>query len=308
MSNKIPLVNAPIGESGVTFTPDKFPQWVAYIASTLEGDSSGGGGGSNPLITGYGRIAGSDYFSTDLNAPRVPETPSLTVEIPNATYVVGARNVTVDEPGSFLSLSGVPPNMAGKYGYLTARAIEDSGGEFTLEILPSNWFDVLQPALSEAGLTCIGKVTSDADSVTAIDGTSADVIVPLSALRAQIKILGGAGKGEAAPTGEVSRTEFNLLKNGMETLQGQIADLEAKLASQSGASELFPQPFALLADEIAINRAGLAEVNPHAVERGQISVIVKSAGLGQSDTPNYSPTTGDPLELPIDIATGVGGP
>lgn len=301
----IPLFNAPIGESGFNFTPDQFPRWLAYIQPQLEtlgGDGAGATGALDADIVGVGRIAGADYFTTDATAPRVPGSIALAVEIPNGKWFVQGHKIEVDEVGGALLLSGVPTG-ASSYGYVSAREIEETG-EWALEVAPENWFATLQPQLSAQGLACLGRVTSDFDGVTALDGARADVIWPLPVIQQRLKDLGG--DGGTNPDAGVTPAAFNALKTRVTTLESQIAQILAKLDAL-GYSNAFPSDTDQLASQLGAVAAGLAEVNPPAIERLQISVVVATAGLGQNDTPNYSPSTGDPLELPLD-ENAVGGP
>ena len=103
----------------------------------------------------------------------------------------------------------------------------------------------------------------------------------------------------------ITPVAFNALQNRVKQNETDIESLKAQIATLKLGADLFPAPFDILADEIAISRAGLAEVNPHSIERGQISVVVATAGHGQNDTPDYSPDTGDILELAWNGEEGV---
>lgn len=133
----------------------------------------------------------------------------------------------------------------------------------------------------------------------------------MDALRKRLDALSAPPvEGEDNDT-DLTVASFRELKSQVGLLEGKIADLDAKIIKLSGGKDPFPAPFDILADEIALNRSGLAEVNPPSIERGQISVVVANAGHGQHSTPDFtpnSPTTGDPLELPWDAAAGVFGP
>jgi hypothetical protein len=87
----------------------------------------------------------------------------------------------------------------------------------------------------------------------------------------------------------------------------RLATLEAQQAAQAESNDDSPTPLDQAFDEIAINRLGLAEVNPHAIERGQISVITANAGHGQGGTPDYSPNTGKEKEMAFNAADGTFG-
>ncbi|RYG75448.1 hypothetical protein EON80_00640 [bacterium] len=103
--------------------------------------------------------------------------------------------------------------------------------------------------------------------------------------------------------------QFAALQGDLAAALVRIATLEAGLASLN-SNEMgidYPTELDQAFDEIAITRAGLAEVNPTAIERGQISVITANAGMGQFDGPVYSPTTGDPNELVYNPANGTFG-
>jgi hypothetical protein len=120
---------------------------------------------------------------------------------------------------------------------------------------------------------------------------------------------GGGGGGE--DTGTPSPAYWTQLyspgvpSSAREVVENRFAAIEAVLAAQKSGVDPFPAPFDLLADQIAILTAGLAEVNPPSVERGQISAIGANFGIGQNSTPNYSPDTNDPLELPFDEEEGL---
>ena len=79
--------------------------------------------------------------------------------------------------------------------------------------------------------------------------------------------------------------------------EAEIAKLKAQAAT--GTQDV-PQSTELAFDHIALLWAGLAEVNPAAIERAPVAVVVKTAGHGQFDTPDFSPDTDphDPRELP----------
>ena len=130
-------------------------------------------------------------------------------------------------------------------------------------------------------------------------------------LRKRLDALSAPPTGTTGSGTELTVATFNALKQRVTDLEGKLADIDAKILKLAGGNDPFPAPFDILADEIALNRSGLAEVNPPSVERGQISVVVANAGHGQNDTPDFSPdspTTNDPLELPWDGATGLFGP
>ncbi len=136
----------------------------------------------------------------------------------------------------------------------------------------------------------------------------------MNALRQRLDALshtGTDGGGDGGGNSTVTIAQFRDLQNRTTVLEGTLDDLRAEIAKLGGGNDPFPAPFDVLADEIALNRSGLAEVNPPSIERGQISVVVANAGKGQNDTPNFapnSPTTNDPLELPWDADEGVFGP
>ena len=308
----LPKTGGEIFDTDVLFTPDEMPRAWDMTMEELESLGAGSASGLDPLITGYGRIAGRDYFSTDATAPRVPSSPALVLEIPNAMWFVEGRKILVDEPNGALIIAGVPAN-AQKYGYISAREIEDSGGEWTLEITPEHWFDELQPELSAAGLACIGHVTSDFDSVTDIDGADVDVIVPNFVLSRVLKNLlkaptgGGGGILSFMTTQTVSPEDSTTNKAYVD---GLIQDLAATIESTraTGGVDAFPDNTTILVDHVALLTAGVGEVNPPAIERLQISVMGAGFGHGQNSTPDFSPDTNDPRELPFDPRTGTSSP
>lgn len=287
MSIQIPRLNQPIGESGVNFTPGKFPEWIAYVAPQLEALEGGtGGNGLGTDVTGFGRIAGADYFGADSTAPRPPASPALALELPNAKWLVENRLLEIDEPGGALLLFGVPANMAaGQYGYVSTFEIEGSEGEFSLEIRPENWFEALQPDLSAAGLACIGKVTSDADTVIAIDGTDADVIVPLAALRRQLKVLGGTTDGGAdggEDTGSgVSILMWNALKKSLEDLRTEFAAFKAANGGDSPVAVRLMGRVENLRTDHSILAASVVRQSPRTAKRLRSAVVLPGqSGIG----------------------------
>ncbi|BCM88859.1 hypothetical protein IAD21_00701 [Abditibacteriota bacterium] len=133
----------------------------------------------------------------------------------------------------------------------------------------------------------------------------------MDALRQRLDALSAPTTAGEGSEGGLTLANFNDLLNRTSALEGTLADLRAQIAKLGGGNDPFPAPFDILADEIALTRSGLAEVNPPAIERGQISLIVANAGKGQNDTPNFAPNTptpNDPLELPWDAQQGLFGP
>jgi hypothetical protein len=121
----------------------------------------------------------------------------------------------------------------------------------------------------------------------------------LDALGAPIE----AGEGKPITAAQFLALQETVAFQGM-----QLAGLQAEVdALKSTQNDNFPTPLDQAFDEIAINRVGLAEVNAHAIERGQISVITVSAGHGQDDTPDYSPDTGAENELAFNAVDGTFG-
>ena len=108
--------------------------------------------------------------------------------------------------------------------------------------------------------------------------------------------------------GELTVAKFLALQSRVELIEGAFADIRAQIARLNAGANPFPAPFDILADEIALTRAGLAELSPPSIERGQISVIGAGFGHAQNSTPDYTPDTHDPLELPFDPLQGLFAP
>ena len=116
---------------------------------------------------------------------------------------------------------------------------------------------------------------------------------------------------EGDPNSEISIGAFNALGARVAALERALAALDAKVTAQNNSgTQQVPQPTELLADHVSLLWAGLAEVNPPAIERAPIAVVVATAGHGQSDTPDFTPDTDptDPKELPWNPETATFGP
>lgn len=248
----------------------------------------------------------------------------LSLHLRDATYLVDGAAFSLAELGNYTPGAGdepgivaldVPPSSV-VYGYLSLRVEESTGAVF----LDAAWENAPRATARALGTPCFGRVTSNADSVTEIDLKFSDVIWSAGFLQSRIDAIlalasGGGGAGNGGGTGGGFGGGFGstipITDNDTTSIKSffddKLADLAAQVANVSGAAELFPAPFDILADEVALNRAGLAEVNPPAIERGQISVAGANFGLGQNDTPNYSPSTGDPLQWPFDTTQGTFG-
>ena len=260
------------------------------------------------LVIGCGRVLGVDETRNQATMP----TPGagLTIELPvNWSAVVQGQPVVLDES---LALDDVPPG-ASSYGYLALET--DAESEPQIVTLAVSWDAAKRPDLEAQGQPCIGRVTADAQRVTGVEASDETTIWSLPLLQRRMRALtaaGGGGTGDGGTGGgalfatqlPISETDATDTKTYVDAETGK---LDAKIALLGGL-DVFPAPFDFLADELTINRVGLAEVNPPAIERGQISVVVANAGHGQNDTPDYTPDTGDPLELPYDPATGLFGP
>lgn len=260
------------------------------------------------LVAGCGRVMTPDDARNAATKP-VPGA-GLTVQLP-----VGYDAVIQGQPFTLaqaLALDGVPPG-ATSYGYLSLDVIEANGAilGYTTHAI---WSANVRPDLVALGQPCIGKVTADALRVSEVDVADETVIwnLPLLQRRLLAFSTSGGGDGGTGTGGPHFATQLPISETDAVDTKDYIdegnAERDAKIALLSGAADVFPAPFDVLADHIAILMAGLSEVNPPAIERGQISVITANAGLGQSDTPNYSPDTHDPLELPWDAVTGLFGP
>ncbi|BCM88701.1 hypothetical protein IAD21_00543 [Abditibacteriota bacterium] len=221
----------------------------------------------------------------------------------DAQYFPGARLIHVNAVAGYIELTGAnaPPASGTWYGHMSAY------GDVTWFNAPQIGSDGKRPG----GRWLIGQVVTDASgAATAVDATLADILGQ--------KVSSGSGEegGEGDPVDVpeyVEELKWSVLdpRPFMIVFLGIIADLEAKIAKLGGSADPFPAPFDRLADEIAINRSGLAEVNPHSIERGQISIVAANAGHSQDSTPDFtpdSPDADDPLQLPWDATTGLFGP
>lgn len=301
----LPRTNGAIFDSGHLFTPDQFPRaWNMTMAALEAGVSSGEAGGYSLAILGAGRLVTMSYFSGDIGAPS-PVGGALAVRLPVATYYLANESgaihiVTLDAP---LDLP-VDAGLDHRFGYLQAALVPDNGDEYTVEI--KQWSGTARPDLVALGYPSLGWVTSDSQGVTAIDGSVADVIWPLPLIQKRLKDLSGdaGGDGSGSGTGDVSALQFNALIARVIQNENDIAGLAAQIALLQQGADVFPAPFDQLAEHIGALAGGLGEVNPPAIERLQISVIGANFGHGQNDTPDFTPDTGDPLELPFNPETG----
>ena len=257
------------------------------------------------LVAGCGRVLG---LSDALNAANRPHPGAgLTVRLPAGwSAVVQGQIVVLDEA---LDLDDVPPGES--YGYLALEQTEDDTPVVALLV---TWVGQTRPDLEALGSPCIGKITADAARVTKVDESDETTIWSLPLLQRRLKALAGApgGGGEGGGGGALFASQLPVNEDDATDTKSYIdiqdGKLDAKIELLGVGLNSFPAPFDVLADEIAITRAGLAEVNPHSIERGQISVVVINAGHGQDDTPDYTPDTFDPLELPWHPETGLFGP
>ncbi|RYX82856.1 hypothetical protein EON83_17250 [bacterium] len=253
------------------------------------------------LLHGVGRAKGCVLTKDDVGILRLPngyfQAGPGTDDTEDENYFPGARLVQVNAVSGYIELidDNAPPVSGTWYGHMSAYG----------DVM---WFSVPQVVSGErpGRRWVIGKVTTDASgAVTSLDATVADIL-------GQSVSTGGGEGGEDGYTGYLTGIKYSSLDNrpSTEVIEGMIADLQALLNQVQTANNIFPSPFDILADEIALSRAGLAEVNPHSIERGQISVVVINAGHSQSGTPDFapnSPTTNDPLELSWDAEEGTFG-
>ena len=128
----------------------------------------------------------------------------------------------------------------------------------------------------------------------------------ISELQARVQAL--ETPADADPDAGVTGAAFNALKARVKQNEEAIAGLAAQIVILQAANDLFPTPFDLLGQAIGAGAVGLGEVNPPAIERLQISVVGANFGHGQNDTPDWTPDTNDPLELPFHLETGAFGP
>lgn len=237
----------------------------------------------------------------------------LTIQLPRATWLVDGHMVNINDlsgyvetdDDGFISLDDAPSG-ADSWGYLSLIFDEETG--YALEV---EWLAAPDADKRRGGKPCIGKVTTDEDEVTAIDATAADVIWSQALLQSKIAALVvGGGGGEGGP---VFGSSIPITPDDPTTIKAfydaKIADAIASLRAIIGNSgDAFPDDLTSLADNLAVTMAGLMEVNPHAIERAQMAIVVKQSGHGQDDTPDFTPDTGAPNELPWNPATGEFGP
>ena len=123
------------------------------------------------------------------------------------------------------------------------------------------------------------------------------------------------GGGESPPTTvsflEQLKWSATDPRNAVTVFNERFADLRAEMLAAiqgNGGGDAFPDDLTVLADNMAGIMAGLMEVNPHAIGRVQMALVVKESGHGQNDTPDFSPDVDDPALLPYNPATGLFGP
>lgn len=239
----------------------------------------------------------------------------LSIQLPSATWMVDGFVVSVD------ALFDYVEGAQGGYVSLDVEA----GGDFWVYISllfdPQTGYSLEAECLGAKtserraqGKPCVAKVTTGADSVLSIDHSHADVIWSMAMLQNKITALGAAGSGTGGSGGsggpffltQIVASEDDAT-SAKDYIDQKNAEQDAKLALGNSGTDSMAAFFDKIADEAAINRAGLAEVNPHAIERGEISVVVREAGHGQDSTPDYTPDTLDPLELAWDADTGLFG-
>lgn len=311
IATNLPLTNAPIGETGLNFTPERFPLvWDTILVPLL---NSLGTGSALPAfdraLWGCGRVVGEDYFTSNSEAIAVPVPAALALTVPTALYFAAdegglMHRIAVEEA---FFIGDVPAALDAQFGFLRAIEIPDSDRQWTLEAF--GWSAVPDPQNVAQGYPCLGQVFSDADAVTLVDSAAATVIFPQPFVQKLLRSLVGGvgGGGTGALSGETIPMELLQPPSIKDYVDAKNEEQDTEIEKLKSAADLFPAPFDLLADEIALNRGGVAEVNPPTVERGQISVLGPNFGLAQNDTPDYSPTTGDESELFYDEQSGLFG-
>ncbi len=105
-----------------------------------------------------------------------------------------------------------------------------------------------------------------------------------------------------------AQVAFIALQNRIAQNENTIAALAAQIALLQQGNDIFPQPFDLLGEAIGALAVGLGEVNPPAIERLQISAVGANFGHGQNSTPDFTPDTNAPLEMPFHPDLGSVGP
>jgi len=248
-------------------------------------------------LHGVGRVDGCvltfDAPSGRLRLPNGWFLAGCGLDATDASYWPGARLVLVNGSAGYIELVGdnAPPASSVTFGFMSAS------GDVVWSNAPLVGSDGRRPG----GRWMIGQVTTDASgSVTAVDATLADIVGQKPATS------GGNGAAPIEFAEDLKALHLDP-RPFWDVLNEKLADIEARISKIQDAADLFPHPFAVLASQTAIVTAGLAEINPPSIERGQVSVMVANAGHSQNDTPDYSPDTNDLLELPFNSSTGLFG-
>lgn len=253
------------------------------------------------LLAGCGRVLSGDDGRDAATRPQAGA--GLTVELPTGWgAVVEGQPVVLAEA---LALDDVPAGAV-SYGYLSLETSDDEPPVLSLAV---TWETEKRPDYEAQGWPCVGKVTAGAALVTDVDVSDETTIWSLPLLQKRVRSLsttGGGGGGEGgggalfATQLPISETDETSTKS---YIDGETGKLDAKIALLGGL-DMFPAPFDLLGEAVGALAGGLGEVNPPAIERLQISVIGPNFGHGQKDSPDFTPDTGDPLELPFNPETG----
>lgn len=291
------------------YNPKNFIATWAATMSAVEGGLNNGASDGGALLEDVlraGRVADTDFFTTDAGQPSVPPSPALAVLLQNGVWFVQGQRVVIDEPEP---LSGLlipaPANQPdGVYGYVSVLDVDTGDGiEPSLEITPEHWDGALHPEWSAAGYACIGLVKTDDSHVLSIepvvDGAYvADVIPPWPALLRKILTLAAPGGGG----GDVTQA---MLDAAVDALNARIDALRDELGGNvTGVTN--DSPF------LAVNVARLigtaVDLNPETAPRFIAAINMPHAtGHGQLWGDGAAPLVmvGKSSNAVVDYETGV---
>jgi hypothetical protein len=265
--NSLPrLTQAPYNE------PENFTStWDATMDAIEAGSGGGGEGGAFASFLQSGRIIAQAVPVND-GLRFMADTPSLAIVLPAGTqWVQEGVEYSIDED---LAIPGVQANFSG--WVKPAYDVEDDNWTLT--------HYVTRPAIG----TGVIKVTSDADSVSAVDvsPSQSDTIPTVGLLQKQLLALAGDGSDEEEPgggggTGDyVSRTQFNALKAEVEELTKAVAALQRAQGGDTprqirliGRTELLRAEHNRLGSGVVRQFPGIAQVlNSAHVQPGRVGM------------------------------------
>jgi hypothetical protein len=275
------------------YRPRKFLATWELIAAQLEAAVNSGGSGS---------ILAAEYFRNgqllaEGEAPAIqePNSPNLTVTLRDGARLVQNGEVLVVDGDTLIS--GAPANST---TYLT---LAHSTGEDGADIWEPTWH--AEDARPAPGSGVLAKVTTDADSVTAVSTSAADTdIIPELPYLLTMILSGG--------TGEDGLQYWDLLKRSSAdptTIAQYIqAQINANLGVGQGATIIPPE----VRDEVMVNvlHGAARDQTYHNDAFTQVPpfhAIVVSPGRGEGDW-EYSDLTDEELTtMPVDETNHVFG-